>query len=77
MAKPKGRTLRIKLADIDRSLLPRDAGTVGSATFQAAASQLLRRLLRPLGGVIASLAMTRDEAVVTWQPGDAGIDPVI
>jgi tetratricopeptide (TPR) repeat protein len=77
MARPKGRTLRIKLSDIDRSLLPHDAGIIGSSTFQAATSQLLRGLFRPLGGMIESLAMARDEVMVTWQPGNVGIDPVI
>jgi Flp pilus assembly protein TadD len=77
MARPKGRLLRLKFADIDRSLLPPEARTIGSAAFQDAVSRLLRQLLRPLGGLIESLALTRDEVVVTWQPGDVGIDPVI
>ena len=47
MARPKGRLLRLKLADIDRSLLPPDAGSIGSSTFQDAVSQLLRQTTPP------------------------------
>ena len=77
MARTKGRLLKLKLADIDRGLLPPDAGSIGSSTFQDAVSQLLRQTLRPLEGLIESLAITRDEVAVTWQPGNVGIEPVI
>lgn len=77
MAKTRAHTLKIKLTEIDRSLLPREAGTSGSSAFWTAASQLVRRLFQPLGGLIESLAMTGDELVVTWRPGNVGIQPVI
>ena len=77
MARPKGRLLKLRLTDIDRSLLPPDAGSIGSSTFQDAVSQLLRQTLRPLEGLIESLAITRDEVTITWQPGNVGIEPVI
>ena len=77
MARPKGRLLKLRLTEIDRSLLPPDAGSIGSSTFQDAVSQFLRQTLRPLEGLIESLAITRDEVAMTWQPGNVGIDPVI
>ena len=77
MPRPKGRVLRLKLADLDRSLLPQDARTAGTSAFQNAVSQLLRKQFRLLGGVIETIAITADEVTVTWQPGTAGIDPII
>ena len=72
-----GRILRLRLADIDRSLLPPDVGTVGSSAFQDALSRIIRQLFRPLEGLIESVVMTRDQVVVTWQPANVGIEPVI
>jgi tetratricopeptide (TPR) repeat protein len=72
----KTRLLRLKLADIDPSLLPADARSRGASAFHDAVSGLLRKQLRQIGGLIESLAFTPDEVQVAWQPGRTGADPL-
>lgn len=49
MPRPKSRTLKLKLTDIDREALPPGARTPGSAAFRDEVSRLVRRSLRDLG----------------------------
>jgi hypothetical protein len=56
----KTRLLRLKLADIDPSLLPDGVRPSSTSAFQDAVSQLLRKQLRQIGGLIELLAFTPD-----------------
>jgi len=76
MPTPKGVLLKTKLAEIDRTLLPADTPKQGTAAFQNAVSQLLRRLFRRLGGQVEALSFTPDEVAVKWQPSPDGIDQI-
>lgn len=72
----KTRLLRLKLADIDPSLLPDGVRPSSTSAFQDAVSQLLRNQLRQIGGLIELLAFTSDEVQVAWQPDRSGADPL-
>jgi tetratricopeptide (TPR) repeat protein len=72
----KTRLLRLKLADIDPSLLPDRVRPSSPSAFQDAVSGLLRVQLRQIGGLIESLAFTSDEVQVAWQPDRTGADPL-
>lgn len=75
MAKNR-RLLRLRLADFDLSLLASGARTPGRAAFNDAASQLLRRLFRQLGGVIEVLTFKPDALEVTWAPERGAPSPI-
>ena len=80
MPRPKSRILKIKVADIDRELLPPQARTPGSAlgnaAFHSELSGVVRKHMRPLGGTIEALAWTPAELTVTWQPPAEGPTPL-
>jgi tetratricopeptide (TPR) repeat protein len=72
----KTRLLKIKLADIDPELLPDGASSRGASAYRDAVSQLLRKQMRQIGGLIESLAFNPDEVQVAWQPDRSGADPL-
>jgi len=75
MPKPQPRNLKLKLSDIDANLLPPEVRRAGASAQVNAASQLVRKLFREIGGVIQSLAFTGDQVAIAWQP-ESGVDPV-
>lgn len=71
------RVMKLKVAELDRSVLPLEARTPGRAAFHDAVSQFLRKQFRQLGGVIEALTFGPDAIEVWWAPERGGPDPLI